>query len=189
LSLPECKRTLWQCGLGAAALAAALALWVQPAAAQNEPRGENFSARPAPQLFASDCTGAGCHRSPQGLARSQSQGSLTSFLREHYTNSRESAAALAGYLLGARGAPPAEAARTRPAARSSRAAAQPEEAAPDARSRGTAEPGEAAPKPAPPARGQRGRQTAATPPTPAPPPEPEPAAAPEPPKPKFDIFD
>src|ERR671919_585934 len=69
-----------------------------PAAAQGTSRGENFSAKPPAQLFASDCTGAGCHKGPQGLGRGQFPGSLASFLREHYTNSRESAAALAGYL-------------------------------------------------------------------------------------------
>jgi hypothetical protein len=153
-------------------MVAVLGCWAQSAPAQ-----ENFSAKPAPQLFATDCTGSGCHRSPHGLAKGQSQGSLAGFLREHYTNSRESAAALATYLLGARGAPPSEArTRPQPAARPSRATEQAEE---------------------PPARSQRGRQTAATPAPPPPPPpappEPEPAAAPAeapaPAKPKFDIFD
>ena len=74
------------------------------ARAQGEPlpqgvsRGENFSAKPPAQLFASDCTGSGCHKSPQGLVRTQGFSSLAGFLREHYTNSRESAAALANYL-------------------------------------------------------------------------------------------
>lgn len=69
------------------------------------PRGENFSAKPAPQLFASDCTGAGCHRGPQGLAKGQNPSSLASFLRQHYTNSSQSAAALAAYLASVPGAP------------------------------------------------------------------------------------
>ncbi len=83
-------------------------------------RGENFSAKPAAQLFASDCTGAGCHKGPQGLAKDRGAGSLASFLREHYTNSRESASALAAYLVGVPGAradpkqqPPRAAARIR----------------------------------------------------------------------------
>src|SRR5262245_4973483 len=33
---------------------------------QGTSRGENFSAKPPAALFASDCTGAGCHRGPQG---------------------------------------------------------------------------------------------------------------------------
>ncbi len=56
-----------------------------------------------PQLFAQDCSA--CHRSPQGLVKSMSGGSLVSFLRQHYTSSSSSANALAGYLQSA-GAPP-----------------------------------------------------------------------------------
>jgi len=88
------------------ALVALLSLWpLSDSSAQDQSRppqgtsrGENFSAKPPAQLFASDCTGAGCHKGPQGLGRGQFPGSLANFLREHYTNSRESAAALAGYL-------------------------------------------------------------------------------------------
>jgi hypothetical protein len=91
----------------AVAMAAMLCLWGAPAAsAQNDSsppqssvRGENFSAKPAPALFQSDCTGGGCHKGPQGLVKNHSQSGLASFLREHYTNSRESAAALSNYLL------------------------------------------------------------------------------------------
>jgi hypothetical protein len=69
-------------------------------------RGENFSANKTPaQLFQSDCTGAGCHKGPGGLAKNSSSLGLAGFLREHYTNSRESAAALAAYLMGAANAP------------------------------------------------------------------------------------
>jgi hypothetical protein len=80
-------------------------LWASPAWTQDPAsppqgtsRGENFSAKPPAQLFATDCTGSGCHKSPQGLGRNASFGGLAGFLREHYTNSRESAAALANYL-------------------------------------------------------------------------------------------
>ena len=89
---------------GCAAVLIGVLCSVPDARAQNEPppqgvsRGENFSAKPPAQLFASDCTGSGCHKSPQGLARTQGFGGLAGFLREHYTNSRESAAALANYL-------------------------------------------------------------------------------------------
>jgi hypothetical protein len=48
------------------------------------------------QLFASDC--ALCHKSPQGLAKSGGMFGVQSFLRQHYTSSKESAAAIAGYL-------------------------------------------------------------------------------------------
>jgi hypothetical protein len=77
-------------------------------------RGENFSAKPPAALFASDCTGAGCHKGPQGLARNAGPGGLglAGFLREHYTNSRESAAALANYLSKIPAGPEPKEART-----------------------------------------------------------------------------
>lgn len=79
-----------------AAMAAMLCLLINwQARAENE----NFSNKPPPALFNADCTGAGCHKGPQGLGKGQSQSSLAGFLREHYTNSRESAAALAAYIL------------------------------------------------------------------------------------------
>jgi hypothetical protein len=214
----------WRPALGLALLATMIAGegLAQPrgAAPQAAPpasgsRGENFSAGKSPaQLFASDCTGAGCHRGPQGLAKDRGQLGLAGFLREHYTNSRESAAALAAYLASA----PAGDARTRqqaqpdqPGSRTPRQAARPDDAVrpPEdvgprtRRQPGTpatsGTPGEPAdiaqPEPArpapPPARGaQRGRQATAAPP-------PEPAAAPPPPPPPppppqrhdFDIMD
>jgi hypothetical protein len=50
----------------------------------------------AAQLYASDC--AVCHKSPQGLAKGGGVFGTESFLREHYTASRESAAAISKYL-------------------------------------------------------------------------------------------
>ena len=158
----------------------------QPAAAPPATsRGENFSAKPAPQLFASDCTGAGCHKGPQGLGKDRGQSGLTSFLREHYTNSRESAAALAAYLVGVPGDARAARPDTRPDAKPPRAA----------RTEDAAKPADQ-PKPAPAAAKPpaRGRQTvtAPAPPEPAPAVEPAPVAPappPEPPKPQWDIFD
>ena len=98
------------------ALALVLGLGAQQALAQDGPqgtsRGENFSAKPPAQLFASDCTGAGCHKSPQGLGKSVGIGGLAGFLREHYTNSRESAAALANYLSKIPAGPEPKEART-----------------------------------------------------------------------------
>ena len=85
-------RTLCMVGL--------LAVLGSPLAAQEN---LDFGKTPA-QLFASDC--AICHKSPQGLA-AKGGGilGLESFLREHYTASRESAAAIAGYLRAAGNAP------------------------------------------------------------------------------------
>ena len=160
-------------------------------------RGENFSAgKPAAQLFVSDCTGAGCHKGPQGLSKDRGQSSLAGFLREHYTNSRESAAALAAYLVGV----PGSAARTDPK-QQPRAAARSDDAAKPAERRSPAaiptppagETGDIAkPEPTKPAaKPPRGRQAIiapATPPAAAPAPE-LPAPPPEPPKPQWDIFD
>src|SRR5262245_31370471 len=53
------------------------------------------------QLFASDCSP--CHKSAQGLAKSGGLFGLDGFLREHYTASRESAAAIANYLKSMEG--------------------------------------------------------------------------------------
>jgi hypothetical protein len=70
-----------------------LASGLVPASAQeNLDRG-----RTAAQIYTSDC--AECHRNPRAVLKTISPGSLPNFLREHYTASRESAAALATYLL------------------------------------------------------------------------------------------
>jgi len=177
-------------------------------------KGENFSAKPPAALFNSDCTGSDCHRGPQGLSKGKTQGGLAGFLREHYTNSRESAAALAAYLVRlpagpeprearsprSREAAPARSApeetrapREHPAARTSRTSAKPESAKPEeegtpAQRRAVAEPAAAPPKSpaARNARAQRGRQPPAA--EAAPPPEPAPPEPPPAPK-QYDIFD
>ncbi len=180
----------------------ALAQVEMPPPAPGASRGENFSAKPPAALFQSDCTGAGCHKGPQGLAKGIGFGSLAGFLREHYTNSRESAAALANYLSKIPSGPePREArtpkpspsesrsSRTSPSARSSRAAARsdddPPATPPAAGVRRSAEPSEATPaKQSPSARAQRGRH-----PVEAAVPLPQPEPPPAPPKKQYDIFD
>ena len=57
--------------------------------------------KPPAEIFANDC--AACHKSTRGLAVGKNSLMLTSFLREHYTASRDQAAALAAYVLGAGG--------------------------------------------------------------------------------------
>lgn len=58
---------------------------------------ENLDAGKKPaQLLANDCSG--CHKSPGGLSKAPGMFGLESFLREHYTASRQSAALIAGYL-------------------------------------------------------------------------------------------
>jgi hypothetical protein len=74
-------------------------------------------------IFSSDCSV--CHKSTRGLANGKSRPALSDFLAEHYTSSRQEAAAMAAYVLaggGGVGAPaPAreqkpEPDQTRPAA-------------------------------------------------------------------------
>ena len=69
---------------------------------------ENLDSGKTPaQLYASDC--AICHKTPQGLSKSVGDFGLASFLREHYTASREAAAAIAAYVqANDHGGPPAE---------------------------------------------------------------------------------
>jgi hypothetical protein len=74
-----------------------------PAAAQNLDEGKS----PA-QLFAGSCNA--CHKTPQGLGTGRSVGTLTGFLRQHYTTSASSAAALAAYVASAGPAPASRAA-------------------------------------------------------------------------------
>src|SRR5262245_15265757 len=73
--------------------------------AMTEARGQQDldAGKTAPQLFAQDCST--CHKSPQGLVKTMSGGSLVSFLRQHYTSSSASANLIAGYLLAAGGSP------------------------------------------------------------------------------------
>jgi outer membrane biosynthesis protein TonB len=85
-----------------------LALVVAGAATAQENLDEGKT--PA-QLYEADC--AICHKTTRGLSRVGGIGGLESFLREHYTASRESAAAIASYLRQVdRGPLPAERGRT-----------------------------------------------------------------------------
>jgi hypothetical protein len=52
------------------------------------------------QLFAADCSA--CHRSPHGLGKKYNTGSLTGFLRTHYTTTQETAGSLAKYIMASR---------------------------------------------------------------------------------------
>jgi hypothetical protein len=86
------------------------------------------------QMFGAVC--ANCHASPRGLGRQVGAAQLPNYLRQHYTTSREQAAALAGYVASFAGQPGAAQAPSpgrRPAAEEGRAAPQP--AVPAARRR------------------------------------------------------
>src|SRR5438445_13119584 len=58
----------------------------------------NLEAGKSPsQLFAGTCNA--CHRSPRGLLKTVSAGSLPGFLRQHYTTSGDMAAQLSNFLI------------------------------------------------------------------------------------------
>lgn len=158
--------------------AAVLLLPVGAAAAQSGPVSYDAGKTPA-QLFASDC--AVCHKSPTGLSKGGGIFGLQSFLREHYTTSRESAAALASYLqsmdaaaAGQGGKPSAKRGAKPEGRRAKPVAAKPGDAKPESRP-GETKSGESKPAAKP--------DTAAVKPEPAPaekPAEPKPAAADKP---------
>lgn len=54
----------------------------------------------ASQIFANAC--AECHKSASGLGKGKNIATVAEFLREHYTTSREQAAALAAYIVSGR---------------------------------------------------------------------------------------
>src|ERR1700734_1886952 len=104
------------------------------------------------EIFANDC--GTCHKSARGLANGRGSSGLASFLVEHYTASKDQAAALAAYVMGAGGGDAAPAARgPKPAAAPDRNRASAEPGAPPSR------PGEK-PDQVPPAAGRHGLQPA-----------------------------
>jgi hypothetical protein len=114
------------------------------------------------EIFANDC--GTCHKSARGLANGRGSSGLASFLVEHYTASKDQAAALAAYVMGAGGGEAAPAARgPKPTSAPDRNRASTEPAAPPTPGR---------PDQAPPAAGRQGpqpatagRKPASTPPT------------------------
>ena len=82
-------------GRGARLAIGSLTLCVASAAAA---QGNLDHGKTAAQLYASAC--ATCHQSPQSVSNTKRLLGLESFLSEHYTSSRESAAILAAYLRG-----------------------------------------------------------------------------------------
>jgi hypothetical protein len=98
------------CGIRRLIGMSALCLTVGAGAQESLDRGKS----PA-QLFASDCSI--CHKSPRGLTKSGRLLGLESFLREHYTASRESAVAIASYLKSVDSGPAAPARATKRAAK------------------------------------------------------------------------
>src|SRR5471030_1666862 len=59
---------------------------------------QNLEAGKSPsQIFAGTCNA--CHKSPRGLLKTVSPGSLPGFLRQHYTTSGDMASLLSSYLV------------------------------------------------------------------------------------------
>jgi hypothetical protein len=92
---------LCYCGIRLSVAVLAFGLATSAGAQENLDQGKT-----AAQLFASDC--AICHKSVNGLSKNAGLFGLTNFLREHYTASRESAAAISAYIEAVdKGAAPA----------------------------------------------------------------------------------
>jgi hypothetical protein len=83
----------------------------------------------ASQIFSGAC--AECHKAAHGLAKGKSADTVAEFLREHYTTSRDQAAALAAYVVGGRDSVAAPAPGKKPPAE--HATAAPEEPKPGKR--------------------------------------------------------
>jgi hypothetical protein len=68
------------------------------AAAPVRAQTQNLEAGKSPsQIFAGTCSA--CHKSPRGLLKTVSAGSLPGFLREHYTTSSDMASLLSAFLI------------------------------------------------------------------------------------------
>src|SRR6201998_4590173 len=68
------------------------------AAAPVRAQTQNLEAGKSPsQIFAGTCSA--CHKSPRGLLKTVSPGSLPGFLRQHYTTSSDMASLLRSYLV------------------------------------------------------------------------------------------
>jgi hypothetical protein len=124
-------------GIALAIGALALAFASGAGAQENLDQGKSGA-----QLFASDCEI--CHKTTAGLSKGRILG-LESFLREHYTASRESAAAVAAYVQATdKGPAPPARAKKKGAGQGDDKAKGPEKK-PDAGKPGTAKSGDAKP--------------------------------------------
>jgi hypothetical protein len=74
----------------------AVALWVFGFANATQAQENLDAGKSGSQLYAASCSI--CHKLPDGVAKAEHVFALESFLREHYTASKESAAMVADYL-------------------------------------------------------------------------------------------
>ena len=156
--------SVFRCPAPVIALVVTLVLGLIPAIARAQVNIDQ--GKPAAELFESDC--ATCHKTARGLAAGKNSLMLSSFLREHYTASRDQAAALAAYVIGVGGnAPAAPASSQKPGQEHAKATGeQPKTAEPKTAEPKTVEPQIAEPKSAHPI--QQASKPEAAPSTPAP---------------------
>jgi hypothetical protein len=84
--------------LGRTLRLAAVTLFVGSCAVSAAAQAQNLEAGKSPsQLFAGTCNA--CHKTPRGLLKTVSAGSLPGFLRQHYTTSGDMAAQLSNFLI------------------------------------------------------------------------------------------
>lgn len=105
------------------------------------------------QLFASNC--AICHKSPQGMTKSGGIFGLSTFLRQHYTSSRETAAAIAAYVESVDRAAPPPARRGKADGKGKPAAQRPAPAKPSETKPGETKPAETKPSDSAPVEGPK----------------------------------
>jgi len=120
------------------------------------------------EIFANDC--ATCHKSARGLANGRGSSGLASFLVEHYTASKDQAAALAAYVMGAGGGDAVPRGPKPTTDRNRASTEQPKPSAQPGRTPGKPDQDANRPPGAIPATASRSRRNEPVSPTPAPPP-------------------
>src|ERR1700751_6300246 len=99
--------------LGRTLRLAAVTLFIGTVVSAALAQAQNLEAGKSPsQLFAGTCNA--CHKTPRGLLKTVSAGSLPGFLRQHYTTSSDMAGVLASYLVSNGGNDPRYQAKDHP---------------------------------------------------------------------------
>jgi hypothetical protein len=89
---------IWRIRMLSRALSSATVMLLIGCFAATQAQAQNLEAGKSPsQIFAGTCTA--CHKSPRGLLKTVPAGSLTGFLRQHYTTSSDMASLLSAFLV------------------------------------------------------------------------------------------
>jgi hypothetical protein len=107
---------------GASIISVATALVIVSVATEASAQTNIDQGKSPAEIFANACVV--CHKTTRGLANGQNSLTLPSFLREHYTASKDQAAALAAYVLASGGSGPAPQAAQKPSAEHPRTAVE-----------------------------------------------------------------